>query len=108
MLEGLRARSRLGGSNLQIDYRYSKGRSDKIPILAAELLALSPEVVVTGGGPASALAVHAAAPAIPIVFVNVADPVSLGLVESLAHPGGNVTGFATFVPEGITGKQVQF
>ena len=55
----------------------------------------------------SALAIHAAASTIPMVFLNVADPVGLGLVKSLAHPGGNVTGFATFVPEGIIGKHLQ-
>ena len=58
--------------------------------------------------PQNAVAVHAAAPTVPLVFVNVADPVALGLVESLAHPGGNVTGFATLVPEGFVGKQLQF
>ena len=58
--------------------------------------------------PPNAVAVHAAAPTIPLVFIAVADPVALGLVESLAHPGGNVTGFATMVPEGFVGKQLQF
>jgi putative tryptophan/tyrosine transport system substrate-binding protein len=52
-------------------------------------------------------AVRAAAPAIPLVFVNVADPVALGLVESLSHPGGNATGVATIVPEGFNGKHLQ-
>jgi putative tryptophan/tyrosine transport system substrate-binding protein len=73
----------------------------------AELVALGPEVVVSAG-PQNTFAVHAAAPAIPRVFIAVADPVALGLVESLAHPGGNVTGFATLVPEGFVGKQLQF
>jgi hypothetical protein len=50
---------------------------------------------------------HTAAPAIPLVFVGVSDPVGLGLVESLAHPGGNATGLAALVPEGFTGKQLQ-
>ena len=58
-------------------------------------------------GPQQTVAIHAAAPTIPLVFLGVADPVALGLVESLAHPGGNVTGFATVVPEGFIGKQLQ-
>jgi putative tryptophan/tyrosine transport system substrate-binding protein len=93
------------GGNLQIEYRYSQGRTDRIPALVAELVALDPEVIVAGGP--SAVAVHATAPTIPLVFMNVADPVGLGLVENLAHPGGNVTGFATTVPEGLVEKQLQ-
>ena len=105
-LEGLRERGYVVGRNLQIEYRYSQARTEQIPALVAELVALGPEVIVADG-PQNAVAVHAAAPTIPLVFVNVADPVALGLVESLAHPGGNVTGFATMVPEGFTGKQLQ-
>jgi putative ABC transport system substrate-binding protein len=67
-----------------------------------ELVAFGPEVIVTSG-PQLTFAVHAAAPTIPLVFLAVADPVALGLVESLAHPGGNVTGFATLVLEGFVG-----
>jgi putative ABC transport system substrate-binding protein len=105
-LEGLREHGYVGGRNLQIEYRYSQAQSERIPALVAELVALGPEVIVTVG-PQQTVAVHAAAPTIPLVFLFVADPVALGLVESLAHPGGNVTGFATVVPEGFTGKQLQ-
>ena len=105
-LEGLREHGYVGGRNLQIEYRYSQAQSERIPALVAELIALGPEVIVTVG-PQQTVAVHAAAPTIPLVFLVVADPVALGLVESLAHPGGNVTGFATVVPEGFTGKQLQ-
>jgi putative tryptophan/tyrosine transport system substrate-binding protein len=105
-LEGLREQGYVVGRNLQIEYRYSQAQSEQIPALVAELVALGPEVIVTVG-PQQTLAVHAAAPTIPLVFLFVADPVALGLVESLAHPGGNVTGFATVVPEGFTGKQLQ-
>jgi putative tryptophan/tyrosine transport system substrate-binding protein len=105
-LEGLREHGYVGGRNLQIEYRYSRAQSERIPALVAELVALGPEVIVTVG-PQQTVAVHAAAPTIPLVFLFVADPVALGLVESLAHPGGNVTGFATVVPEGFTGKQLQ-
>jgi putative tryptophan/tyrosine transport system substrate-binding protein len=105
-LEGLRERGYVVGRNLQIEYRYSQAQAERIPALVAELVAFAPEVIISGG-PQDAVAVHAAAPMIPLVFVAVADPVALGLVDSLAHPGGNVTGFATLVPEGFTGKQLQ-
>jgi putative ABC transport system substrate-binding protein len=106
-LEGLHERGYVVGRNLQVEYRYSQARTEQIPTLVAELVAFGPEVIVALN-PQNAVAVHAAAPTIPLVFLNVADPVALGLVESLAHPGGNVTGFATLVPEGFTGKQLQF
>ena len=106
-LEGLRERGYIVGRNLQIEYRYSRAQPEQIPSLMAELVAFGPEVIVASG-PQNAIAAHAAAPTIPMVFINVADPVGLGLVESLAHPGGNVTGFATIVPEGFVGKQLQF
>jgi putative ABC transport system substrate-binding protein len=105
-LEGLRERGYVVGENLQIEYRYSRAQPELIPALMAELVALGPEIIVASG-PQNALRAHAAAPTIPMVFINVADPVGLGLVESLAHPGGNVTGFATIVPEGFVGKQLQ-
>jgi len=105
-LEGLRERGYVVGRNLQVEYRYSQAQTERIPALVAELVALGPEVIVTAG-PQNTVGVHAVAPTIPLVFVAVADPVALGLVESLAHPGGNVTGFATLVPEGFIGKQLQ-
>jgi putative ABC transport system substrate-binding protein len=106
LLEGLRERGYVVGRNLQIEHRYSQGRTEQIPALVAELVAFGPEVIVAVTTP-NAVAVHAAAPNIPLVFVNVGDPVAVGLVENLAHPGGNVTGFATTVPEGFVGKQLQ-
>jgi putative ABC transport system substrate-binding protein len=106
-LGGLRERGYVEGQSLQIEYRYWQGRTEQIPALVAELLAFGPEVIVAATAP-SAVAVHAAAPTIPLVFLNVGDPIAIGLVESLAHPGGNVTGFATLVPEGFVGKQLQF
>jgi len=105
--EGLREHGYVVGPNLQIEYRFSQGRTEQIPALVAELVALGPEVIVAVTTP-NAVAVHAAAPNIPLVFVNVGDPVAVGLVPNLAHPGGNVTGFATTVPEGFVGKQLQF
>jgi putative tryptophan/tyrosine transport system substrate-binding protein len=73
----------------------------------AEFAAFGPEVIVANGTQ-NAVAVHAGAPTIPLVFVAVGDPVAVGLVESLARPSGNVTGFSTVVPEGFVGKQLQF
>jgi len=106
-LEGLRDRGYVVGQNLQIEYRYSQGRTEGIPALVGELVALGPEVIVAQA-PQNVVAIHVAAPTIPLVFISVADPVALGLVESLARPGGNVTGVATLVPEGFVGKQLQF
>lgn len=106
-MDGLREHDYLVGRNLQLEFRYFKGRYEQVPPLLAELVAFGPEVMVTSTSN-SALAIHAAASTIPMVFLNVADPVGLGLVKSLARPGGNVTGFATFVPEGIIGKHLQF
>jgi putative tryptophan/tyrosine transport system substrate-binding protein len=104
--EGLRRHGYVESRNLHVDYRYYKNRTDQIPLLAAELAGLRRELIVAPG-PAVALAIGAAAPTIPLVFVNVADPVELGLVQSLARPGGNATGVATIVPEGFTGKKIQ-
>jgi putative ABC transport system substrate-binding protein len=83
------------GRNLQIDYRLAGGAADPIRRSAAELVALAPDVLMTFGsatvGPA-----QQATRTIPIVFVNVADPVGAGIVQSLARPGGNATGFTNF------------
>jgi len=104
--EGLRERGYVVGQNLQIEYRYFRGRAEQIPALLAELVAFGPEVIVTSTSN-SAVVIHAAAPTIPMVFLTVADPVALGLVKSLAHPGGNATGLATFAPEAFIAKQLQ-
>ena len=105
-MDGLRELGYVIGRDLRIEYRYFRGRYDQVPALLTELVAFGPEVIVTSTSN-SAVAIHAAAPTIPLVFLAVADPVALGLVQSLAHPGGNVTGFATVVPEGIIGKHLQ-
>ena len=104
--DALRARGYDVGRNLQIEYRYTQGQFDRIPALVAELVALHPDIIVATA-PQTAVAVHAAAPTIPLVFVAVADPVALGLVPNLAHPGGNVTGIATMVPEDFGAKMLQ-
>jgi putative ABC transport system substrate-binding protein len=85
-LEGVPERGYVVGRNLQVAYRYSQARTGQIPALVTELVAFGPEVIVTSG-PQLTFAAHAAAPTVPLVFLAVADPVALGLVESLAHPG---------------------
>jgi putative tryptophan/tyrosine transport system substrate-binding protein len=93
---GLREHGWIEGKNLLVEYRYTQP-TDHYPDLAAELKALNPDLVIAAG-PQAAVALKSATASIPIVFVAVADPVGLGLVQSLARPGGNITGFATYVP----------
>ena len=102
---GLRERGWIEGKNLLVEYRYTQP-TNRYPALAAELTALSPELVVAAG-PQAAVALKSATATIPILFVAVADPVGLGLVQSLARPGGNITGFATFVPGDFTSKGIE-
>ena len=102
---GLRERGWIEGKNLLVEYRYTQP-TDRYPALAAELTALSPDLVVAAG-PQAAVALKSATATIPIVFVAVADPVGLGLVQSLARPGGNITGFATLVPGDWDSKAVE-
>jgi putative ABC transport system substrate-binding protein len=79
-LEGLRERGYVVGRNLQIEYRYSQARTEQIPALVAKLIAFGPDVIVAATTP-NAVAVHAAAPAIPLVFVGLGDPVAVGLAS---------------------------
>jgi putative ABC transport system substrate-binding protein len=81
------------GANLAIDSRYAAGRSQKLEALAAELIALRPDLLLTAPAGAAAFAAKATR-TVPIVFVGEPDPVGTGLVASLAHPGGNLTGLA--------------
>jgi putative ABC transport system substrate-binding protein len=105
-LQGLHEHGYVEGQNLQIEYRYFQGRSEQVPALIAELIAFDPEIIVTSiTNPA--ITIHTTAPSIPLVFLGLGDPVGLGLVESLAHPGGNVAGISGLVPEGFAGKQLQ-
>jgi putative ABC transport system substrate-binding protein len=104
--QGLRALGYEEGRNLVIEFRWYEGNVDSLPGLAAELVSLKLDVI-SASGPQAAATVKAATTRIPVVFLFVADPVGLGLVSSLAHPGGNVTGLSTLVPEGFTGKQLE-
>ncbi|HZM91286.1 MAG TPA: ABC transporter substrate-binding protein [Blastocatellia bacterium] len=89
------------GKNLIIEYRFGEGKNDRIPELAADLVRLEVDLIVTVGTLA-ALAAKKATTAIPIVMANAADPVDSGLVTSLARPGGNVTGLSGLGTELIT------
>jgi len=104
--DALRARGYDVGRNLQIEVRSAQDQFDRIPALVAELVALHPDIIVAAS-PQTAVAVHATAPEIPLVFLTVADPVGIGLVPNLAHPGGNVTGIMTMVPEGFGAKLLE-
>ncbi len=103
--QGLRELGWTEGHNLQMDYRYGTGEPDRARIFVTELLSLAPDVIVAHGTPALT-ALHRATRTIPVVFVSVIDPVGAGYVESLALPGGNITGFSTFEPE-IGGKWLE-
>jgi putative ABC transport system substrate-binding protein len=93
--------SKLGwieGKNIAIEYRFAEQKPERVPELAAELVRLKVDLIVVSGTP-PALAAKNATTAIPIVMLNIPDPVGLGLVASLARPGGNVTGLAALAPE---------
>src|SRR5215471_1461287 len=83
------------GGNLEIVYRFASNDSARARQYAAELVALAPDLIMTVGS-ATVAPVQQATRSIPIVMVNVADPVGAGFVESLARPGGNATGFTNF------------
>jgi putative tryptophan/tyrosine transport system substrate-binding protein len=93
--QGLRELGWEGGRNLRIDYRWADGDADRIHSLAKELVGLQPEIILAHTRPVLE-ALRRETSAIPIVFALVSDPQSGGFVESLAHPGGNITGFAGF------------
>ena len=95
----------IDGNNIRLDYRFGGGDLAKITSSAAELVALGPDLIYAQGLPA-ARAVHQKTQTIPIVFAQVADPVGFGLVESVMHPGGNVTGFVVW-DLSIGGKWLQ-
>ncbi|HEY7217172.1 MAG TPA: ABC transporter substrate-binding protein [Candidatus Binatia bacterium] len=89
------------GKNIAIERRFSEGKSERVSELAAELVRLGVDLIVVTGTP-TALAAKKATTTIPVVMTNVGDPVSAGLIASLARPGGNVTGLSSLSPELIT------
>jgi putative ABC transport system substrate-binding protein len=97
-LQGLRDLGYIEGQNITIEYRFADGKNERLPGLAAELIGLKVDIIVTGGTPA-AVAAKRTTSMIPVVMAIVADPVGEGLVGSLARPGGNVTGLANLDTE---------
>jgi ABC-type uncharacterized transport system substrate-binding protein len=93
------------GQNITIEYRSTEGIAERLPNVAAELVQLNLDIIVVSGD-ASTLAAKNTTRTIPIVMTNVTDPVGLGLVASLAHPGGNVTGLSN-VGSDLGGKQLE-
>ena len=103
--QGLRQLGYIEGKNIAIEYRYAEGKFDRLPDLAAEIVHLKVDVIVV----ANPEAIHAAKRAtetIPIVMVGPGDPVRLGLIASLARPGGNLTGLS-FISIELTGKRLE-
>jgi ABC-type uncharacterized transport system substrate-binding protein len=105
-LEGMRALGYVEGQNLVMEYRAAEGQYDRLPALAAELVRLPVAVLLAAITPA-ALAARDATTTIPIVMAGVGDPVGIGLVASLARPGGNVTGLTSLQSE-LPGKELEF
>jgi putative ABC transport system substrate-binding protein len=103
--QGLRGLGYVEGGNVVIEYRDAEGKPERLPALAAELVALKVDVIVAGGTP-QALVAKQATRTLPIVFAALADPVASGVVTSLAQPGGNVTGTSLLAPE-LVGKRLE-
>ena len=103
----LRERGYIEGQNIAIEYRYAEGKVDQAPELAAELVRLKVDIIVIAGGDTVVRAARNATKTIPIVMSGGGvDPVGAGFVESLARPGGNVTGFTNLSTE-LGGKRLE-
>ncbi|HXV83984.1 MAG TPA: ABC transporter substrate-binding protein [Candidatus Binatia bacterium] len=103
--QGLRDLGYIEGKDIIIEYRFAEGKSDRIPMLAAELISRKVDIIVASGTPV-AQGAKAATRTIPIVFAGVADPVGTGLVTSLARPGGNITGVTPISAE-LSAKRLE-
>jgi putative tryptophan/tyrosine transport system substrate-binding protein len=103
--QGLRDIGYVEGENIVIEDRYADGKFDRLPALAAELVRLKVDVIITAGPPVTR-AVKEATATIPVVMAQDGDPVGNGFVASLARPGGNITGMSQLAPE-ISGKQLE-
>jgi len=104
--QGLRELGYVEGQNIKMEYRFADGRPERLPELAAELVALKVDIIVAPN-PAGAQAAKQATSTIPIVMLSVVDPVGSGLVASLARPGGNITGLAITSSAEIVGKYLE-
>jgi len=102
---GLRDLGYVEEKNIVIEYRYAEGKPDRLPGLAAELVRLKVDVIVVSGG-TSAKAAKTATQIVPIVMTSVSDPIEIGVVDSLARPGANITGLTTQAPE-LGGKRLE-
>ena len=103
--QGLRELGYLEGENIIIEWRYGEGKPDRLLALAAELVRLKVDIIVTGGA-SSTRAAKKATTTIPIVMAQDPDPVETGVVASLARPGGNITGMSALAPE-LSGKRLE-
>ena len=104
-LQGLRELGYIEGKNIIIEWRSGEGKSERVPALAAELVRLKVDVIVTDGSNSTRLAKEATS-TIPIVMTQDVDPVGRGIVASLARPGGNITGLSNLAPE-LSGKRLE-
>jgi putative ABC transport system substrate-binding protein len=102
---GMQELGYVDGQNIDIEYRYADGKLDRLPVLAGELIRLSPNVILAAVTPA-AVAARALTQTIPVVCPLLADPIGFGLIASESRPGGNVTG-VLFRTEGLASKQVE-
>src|SRR5262245_47187124 len=103
--QGLRELGYVEGKNIVIEWRYAEGKFDRLPALAAELVRLKVDVIVTSG-PLPTRAAKEATVTIPIVMTQVGEPVGSGFVASLARPDGNITGLSSLAPE-LSGKRLE-
>jgi len=103
--QGLRELGYVEGKNIIIEYRYAEGKYDRLPALAAELVRLKVDIIISGSEPATRAAKEATV-TIPIVMAQDSDPVGSRFVASLARPGGNITGSSTLAPE-LSGKRLE-
>jgi putative tryptophan/tyrosine transport system substrate-binding protein len=97
-IQGLRELGYVEGKNILIEYRFAEGKADRLPELARELVRLKVAAIFTAGTPAI-FALKEATKTIPIVFFSTSDPIGTGVVASLAHPGGNITGISVLASD---------